>query len=279
MGTATSEDGHWVLQGKDVCFDAYGRNPKDTFKTNVTGLLGGVRFVYKAGGVRCAASVPMSHWGCARVVYGHLNPLCTFLTMGDAETVLYPTVHSKQIDMLHSAPPAASVPAGASPAWYRYKAGDLWSPDIQFTEPIYTVSAGEQFTVQYGEYMIRSNWADNYGTTCTDVYFWMLHHAPSPTQTYWGSGFCHETLEWRSCAAACDSLPVCVRGNEAGAHLANETRLDQLKPLANACAHTFAACAAVCVVTIAVTTVCVLWKLVYVPGIGTWKPLLEADGA
>jgi len=156
---AVSQYGSWVRQADNVCFSATKVLDTELFESQLSGLVGGVRFVYRSGGVACSVSSPLTKFGCYSP-----SQLMTALFSESKDAVIYPVsvtdglttftyIHENLVD------------------YFMHRKDD---GILTLIQPIYSVQRGQMFRVEYTEVLNEGKVSDNRGTTCVSVDFLFL---------------------------------------------------------------------------------------------------------
>ena len=161
-------EGGWVRQAEGVCFSARERADAELFQANVTGIIGGVRFVHKNGSVSCGSGAPLTNFGCSQV-------LGTLLISEAAGAVMYPSAMTEYTSIVDY--------IGTDLHWYQIPSrldGDM----LILKRLLYEVQRGEVFRVEYSEVFADYTLSDNRGTACVDVDFLVIWNSEENVPLY-----------------------------------------------------------------------------------------------
>uniref|UniRef100_A0A7S1A6P3 Uncharacterized protein n=1 Tax=Noctiluca scintillans TaxID=2966 RepID=A0A7S1A6P3_NOCSC len=179
---AAVRTGSWIRQSDQVCFSAQERQNTELFTSKVGGVIGGVRFVHLNGGVSCCGDGPPTDFGCVdhRIIPGG-NGVFTVLVSESKNNVMYPSFMTEGVTSF------VNYQSNTRFDWYIMPRID--DGILTLLEPLYSVSRGEAFRVQYTEVFNDASLQDNSGTSCVAVDFLVLScsdpwHLPSENCTH-----------------------------------------------------------------------------------------------
>ena len=166
---SAAEGGRWVRQAQNVCFSAAERLDSDLFQSQQTGFVAGVRFHFLSGGVSCAATSPLTKFGCDTSA----EFLATLVVSEAKDVVMYPSPVTE--DITHFGFSDTSIRG--------YTMRRIDDDILTLIQPVYSVQLGETFRVMYTEVFNDASVSDNRGTSCVSVDFLVLscgHHENAP---------------------------------------------------------------------------------------------------
>ena len=155
-----------ILVKQNACINPRSRTSSTLFKGVYTGRLGGVRIVYKSGGVSCC-----THSGCGQTKFGcgpHGIGLSLFKVINTGTksgTLLYPKT-------------------GRNGWFWKLDGYDVNSKEITMIDGIYNVNENDYFMLQYYETYFGHTLSDNSGSACYDVYLIYTDAPPSLVNIY-----------------------------------------------------------------------------------------------
>eukprot|EP01084_Bolivina_argentea_P050630 93121_1 len=153
------------LASTKACFNAMDRELSTIFNAPVSGTIIGIKLVHESGSVYCNGA-GYTNWGCEYFGQGMLTYLEKVVEMGNdlgypTGEKYYPTSETNDI--------TSEYDYGWSQV-YKMSTFDIYSEQVLFINPKYTVTQSDQFMLQYSEADGESR-GDNAGTACASVYF------------------------------------------------------------------------------------------------------------